>query len=495
MFRFAYSPTARHSPQRGFSLVELAIVVGVTGLLFGGLWRLMSSGNSQLREQTAADQMNQIVSATRNFLASQEGQQLLQGMNANASQQLTLPASAANAAGQATCNGNLPVGTGTYCNFLPTGFFIGAGGVTNSYGQSYAVWVRKDANGIGIPAQNYDFTVFTTGGDVIPDASGGRIAANLGSNGGFVFSNNVCGAAFNNLACGAFGSFTLDLTAAGPFQNNITPGSGHIATMNSSTLSAAANANWLARVGIPGDFGVNTPPIFNTMRVPLSMLAGAGANLSMFGNTLNLGDGAAVTGGGIVNMQTGTLQGPGIINITNTDGNIPITVNNTTTGVAATPAAQITKAENCDIFTTPGTCQPALQVTGNVQISRSLNVIANGSFVGTLQAGTFIYSSDMRFKKDIAPLASSLDKIAQLNGYSFRWRKDERQDIGLIAQDVQKVYPELVHTIPGDRLGVEYGNLIAPMIEAIKELRQQNQALQQRIDAQEKALEALRKAP
>lgn len=483
-------------PQRGFSLVELAIVVGVTGLLFGGLWRLMSSGNSQLREQTAADQMNQLVSATRSFMAGQQGQTLLTGLGVNGVAQLQLPAAAATAAGTGGCGAALTALQGqpvdTFCNFLPTGFWVGAGGTTNSYGQSYQVFVRKDANAAGTPAQNYDFLILTTGGDVIPDSSGGRIAANLGSNGGFLFSNNNCGAPANTTACGAFGSYNLSLAAGGPYGAIAGAASGHIVTQNSSTLSAATNTQWLARVAIAGDTAV--PPLFNTMNVPLNMRTGGAAVLNMFGNQLNLGDGVALGGGGTVNMQQGLLQGPGRITITNTNGDVPLTVNNTTTGVAATPAAQITKAENCDIFTTPGTCQPALAVTGNVQISRSINVIANGSFIGTLQAGTFIYSSDIRAKKDIVPLTSALDKVAQLNGYSFHWRKDNRQDVGLIAQEVQKVYPELVHTTQGDRLGVQYGNLIAPMIEAIKELRQQNIALREKLDAQEKLLEELRAA-
>ncbi|MBP7252058.1 MAG: tail fiber domain-containing protein [Alphaproteobacteria bacterium] len=492
MLRFDRSTTMKS--RRGFSLVELAIVVGVTGLLFGGLWRLMASGNSQLREQTAADQMNQLVSATRSFLAGQQGQALINTLAANATLQLALPAAAASAAGTGGCGVALTALQGgqaidTFCNFLPTGFWVGAGGTANSFGQSYQIFVRRDNTTAPALAQNYDFLIITTGGDVIPDSSGGRIAANLGSNGGFLFSNNNCGAPAATTACGAFGSFNLSLAAGGPYGAIAAAASGHIVTQNSSTLSAAANTQWLARVAIAGDTAV--PPLFNTMNVPLNMRTGGAALLNMFGNQLNLGDGVALGGGGTINMQQGVLQGPGRINIINTNGDVPLTVNNTTTGVAATPAAQITKGENCDIFTTPGTCQPALAVTGNVQISRSINVIANGSFVGTLQAGTFIYSSDIRAKKNIVPLTSALDKVAQLNGYSFLWRKDDRQDIGLIAQEVQKVYPELVHTTQGDRLGVQYGNLIAPMIEAIKELRQQNIALKAKLDAQEKTLEDL----
>lgn len=469
-----------HTQQRGFSLIELAIVVGVTGLLFGGLWRLMASGNSQLREQTAADQMNQLVGATRNFLASTQGQTLLTGLPPNGPQALTLPGAGCSV---------MPINQTDYCNFLPAGFTIAT---TNSYGQSYTVIAVKDGTAQNSPAQSYNFLILTTGGDVIPDSSGGRLAANIGANGGFIFSNATCStvAAMGTTACGAFGSFTLDLAATGPY-GAVGATSGHIATQNSSTLSATTNSQWLARVGIPGDYGVNPFPIFNTMTVPLFMQTGGAAALNINGNPIWMNNSAAANGGGTINLQGGSITGTGLINITHTT-TTPLTLDTTASVSPGVIAAQIS-GFNCDIYTTPGTCQPALAISGSMQISKSLSIVNNASVIGTLEAGTFIYSSDMRMKKNIVPLTGSLDKISKISGYNFSWQKDDRQDIGLIAQDVQKVYPELVHTIRGDRLGVEYGNLIAPMIEAIKELRVQNTTLQKQLNAQKEEIRLLQK--
>jgi chaperonin cofactor prefoldin len=88
----------------------------------------------------------------------------------------------------------------------------------------------------------------------------------------------------------------------------------------------------------------------------------------------------------------------------------------------------------------------------------------------TILAGGYYYSSDITLKKDIKSLDNALSKINQLNGYSFSWKSNDQKDIWVIAQEVEKVFPEIVHTNEAGIKSVEYGNLVAPIIEAIKEL-------------------------
>ena len=92
----------------------------------------------------------------------------------------------------------------------------------------------------------------------------------------------------------------------------------------------------------------------------------------------------------------------------------------------------------------------------------------NNINASTVTATAFNYSSDKRLKKDITPLNDSLSKILSLNGYSYNWKSDNRKDIGVIAQEVETVFPELVHTNENGIKSVEYGNLVAPLIESIK---------------------------
>ncbi len=89
-------------------------------------------------------------------------------------------------------------------------------------------------------------------------------------------------------------------------------------------------------------------------------------------------------------------------------------------------------------------------------------------------AGTLSQASDKRLKENIVPIKNSLDKISMLDGVYYTWKKpklDRSHQIGLIAQDVEKIFPEVVKTDEKGWKSVAYQNLVAPIIEAIKELK------------------------
>lgn len=102
---------------------------------------------------------------------------------------------------------------------------------------------------------------------------------------------------------------------------------------------------------------------------------------------------------------------------------------------------------------------------------------------GPAYATAFYYSSDASLKKNIKIIPDALDKVLELKGVEFDWKKDGSSSIGLIAQDVEKVFPELVEADKNTGLkSVEYGNLVAPLIEAIKEQQKQIDDLKKQID-------------
>ena len=101
-------------------------------------------------------------------------------------------------------------------------------------------------------------------------------------------------------------------------------------------------------------------------------------------------------------------------------------------------------------------------------------------------------------KTDIHPLndkGALLDRIKNVDTYSFRMKDDEKGQIeyGVMAQELEDVFPELVQTA-NDEMGtksVNYLGLIAPMIEATKELAAENEALRSQIAQQDDKMAAL----
>lgn len=105
----------------------------------------------------------------------------------------------------------------------------------------------------------------------------------------------------------------------------------------------------------------------------------------------------------------------------------------------------------------------------------SANVITVVNMTGTNITGTtitatdFNSTSDVRLKININSIDSPIDKITRLNGVRFDWKDTNKPSIGLIAQEVEEVIPEVVHNDDRGMKTVNYGLLVAILIEAIKE--------------------------
>jgi len=101
---------------------------------------------------------------------------------------------------------------------------------------------------------------------------------------------------------------------------------------------------------------------------------------------------------------------------------------------------------------------------------------------GTMQAGNFNTTSDIKLKENVVTLENSLDKIKAMRGVSFDWKDSGKSTIGLIAQEVEQVLPELVeHNEEDDVKTVSYANIVAVLIEAIKEQQVQIDALKEKL--------------
>jgi Tfp pilus assembly protein PilV len=157
-------------------------------------------------------------------------------------------------------------------------------------------------------------------------------------------------------------------------------------------------------------------------------------------------------------------------------------------------------------------------VTGNVQIGFPASPVSPTHKLdvnGRARAVAWDVVSDERLKRDIKPMEFDVERLLSLKAVNYTWRdkrRGEKTELGLIAQDVKEAYPELVSEDSEGYLSVNYSQLVAPLIEAVRSLfarilglesrtaaleaelassRQENAQLNQKLDALSQRLERL----
>ena len=135
----------------------------------------------------------------------------------------------------------------------------------------------------------------------------------------------------------------------------------------------------------------------------------------------------------------------------------------------------------------------------NLTISAGGLHVGSGTVPSTVGIGQFTndvvayYSSDRRLKENIIPIPSAIEKVMQINGVYFDWipltdeqRKtihpNEGHDIGIIAQEIEAVLPEVVTTRETGYKAVKYEKIVALLIEAIKEQQSEIETIKRNIN-------------
>jgi len=140
-----------------------------------------------------------------------------------------------------------------------------------------------------------------------------------------------------------------------------------------------------------------------------------------------------------------------------------------------------------------GDSSRTLGIAGNVGIGTTtpgwlLHVNGDAAKPG---GGTWTDSSDIRLKKNVKPLGGALKKMLQLRGITFRWREPEKHgnltgiQMGMIGQEVEKVFPQWVGSDKYGYKDLTFRGFEALTVEAIRELKAENEALKKRIEALE----------
>lgn len=98
------------------------------------------------------------------------------------------------------------------------------------------------------------------------------------------------------------------------------------------------------------------------------------------------------------------------------------------------------------------------------------SITGNLSVTGDVDAANFNSTSDLALKKNLYPIEDAISKVELLTGYKFNWRSNESEGIGIVAQEVEKVFPQMVTTGSDGIRRVSYDSLIPVLIQAVKEL-------------------------
>lgn len=375
-----------------------------------------------------------------------------------------------NQASSANAHGLIVKGAGS--SSTNTLFAVDRGASIGAPGTSLFRVMGNGNVGIGTtsPSAVLHSRVPTTSGTAFlgSDASGNGNAIRIRvSDGGVGVSGADIGADFLSTGSNTSLSFSTRASGAALAERMRITSSGNVGI---GTSSPDAPLDIQATIGPLGSDKGLTVRRTSTQYVTLTELDGSRHLLSGYSTSANqklmtigsfVTGGAATAGQSDINFQIGQI---GVAIIT------PLTLQANTGNVGI------------------GTTTPAhkLDVNGDLNIASANALLIGGNSICT--SSGCVTPSDMRLKKEITPLKNSLELISQINGVRYKFKDSQRFDklhhVGLLAQEVEKVYPEAVKSDRKSGIkSIMYTQLIAPLIEAVKDLSKRIETLAEEVQS------------
>jgi len=269
-------------------------------------------------------------------------------------------------------------------------------------------------------------------------------------------------------------------------------------TMNANAVAAAA-AQTTASAAVPKAGGTMTGALVipaNGLTVGTTQLVVSSGNVSMSGQLAVTGNlstsgtitssGAVAFGGNITNTGTLSTSGNGSFG-----GTLSVTGAGTFSSTlavtgAVTLSSTLAVSNNVTIQSSTAERRIYIGSSGGYFYGNAANAGWNGAgsiywdFSGNFTAsGNVTAYSDEKLKKDIRTIDNALELVKKMRGVYFTRIDTEEPSVGVIAQEIQKVVPEVVQDNDGT-LSVAYGNLVGVLIEAVKDLSDRVRKLEAR---------------
>lgn len=250
-------------------------------------------------------------------------------------------------------------------------------------------------------------------------------------------------------------------------------------TYNGSTGLRIAGSNGPGSPGTlysTGNVGVGTSSPYGQLTI------GTGSSAISFNTGSDVGTGAWIRNDG--NLVVSNNSGSIFLGLNGYAGKV-IHIGNNSPGAVeiagSAPSGSITMDGSGNVNFTK-----IVALNGPVNVNNSMNISTALNVGGVASASAFVYTSDDRLKIKGSKL-DGLSIVSALSGYHFKWKSDLRPDVGVMAQEVERVLPEAVHRTADGVRSVDYARLVAPLIEAVK-------TQQIEIESQRRAIESLRSA-
>ena len=157
-----------------------------------------------------------------------------------------------------------------------------------------------------------------------------------------------------------------------------------------------------------------------------------------------------------------------------------------TTAVVSTGFANIATSVNSALLTvgtsfianTTGVYHTGIVNTSSFTVGSAFIANTTGAYhTGTVQAAIFNSTSDVNSKYNIKTIQDPISKVMNMRGVTFTWKHSDADSMGLIAQEVEQVIPEVVNTDSEGKKSVSYDNIIGLLVEAIKHQQHQIDSL------------------